>query len=181
MNRIEELRELIVQAEELKAKHDDGFINCFVDNFKKEFGEFFSIQKIEAVLNDYKKRLNNIIRAKMPEIMNENQITNITIDGKKLKLKKGITPIVIDEREMTIWMEEQGLGDSVKTELKFDKGEVDEKLLCFIEEYGYSFVRKDGVHYQTLKKILSDRYENGEELPPANIINITAYDEVVIN
>jgi hypothetical protein len=174
------LKTLAGQAQIL-AEKDTLDIDQILKTFEKTFGVLFPIDAIEKILDIYKKRLSDIVQVQMPTIMNENEITGVTLDnGLKLSLKKGITPKVIDDEKMIEWIESINQGDSIKTELKFGKGEVDENLRKYLEENGYSFEQKEGVHYQTLKKIISDRFESGEGLPPADAVSVTPYDEVII-
>lgn len=137
---------------------------------------------IEKMLEDQKANLNRLVRGEMPRIMIEEELQQVVLDdGRVLKLKKGINPKVKDKEKMIAWIEEINMPEVVKTELKFPKGEADKKLMSYLEKGGYSYEKDDSVHYMTLKKIVSDRYENGEGFPPEDAIEVTVYDEVKIS
>jgi hypothetical protein len=177
---IEQLKTLAEQAAIFQEK-DTFDIDRIIKTFETSFGSCFPVDAIEKLLEVYKKRLSDIVRVKIPEIMNEAEITDVTLDnGVKLSLKKGLSPQVVDKEKEIAWIEKIGFGESVKTELKFGKGEVNEDLEKFLEENGYSFSREDNVHFQTLSKIIRDRYESGDGLPPADAIKVTPFDEVKI-
>lgn len=163
------------------SEKDTLDIDQILKKFEKEFGKLFPIDAIEKILEAYKKKLNDIVRVEMPAIMNENEITAVTLDnGVKLSLKKGLSPQVVDKEKEIAWIEEIGFGDSVKTELKFGKGEVDRGLEEYLIEKGYTYEKDDTIHFQTLSKIVRDRYEAGDGLPPSDAVKVTPYDEVKI-
>ncbi len=163
------------------AEKDTLNMDQILKVFETSFGHLFPIDAIEKILDVYKKRLDTIIRQDMPNIMNEEGITDVTLDnGVKLSLKKGLSPKVIDKEKEIAWIEEIGFKDSVKTELKFGKGEIDSKLEAYLEKHGYSFEREDNVHFQTLSKIIRDRYEAGDGLPPEDAVKVTPFNKVEI-
>ena len=174
------LKSLAAQARVLGEK-DAVDMEKALEIFETSFGKLYPIDAIEKILGIYKKRLSDIVRVKMPEIMNTNELQSVTLDnGMRLTLKKGINSKVVDDIKMIAWIESIDQADSIKTELKFGRGEVDENLKSYLAENGYSYEEKEGVHVQTLKKIISDRYESGEGLPPAEAVSVTPYDEVQI-
>lgn len=153
----------------------------YVEMFEERFGQYFPIAEIEKILDVYKKRYMNIVQKQMPEIMIENEIEKIKLEnGLNLSIKKLLSPKVIDQEKMIEWIESIDMGDTIKTQLTFGKGEVDENLKKFLNERGYSYTPKDDVHFQTLSKIIRDRYNSGDGLPPADAVQVTPIDIVEI-
>ena len=178
---IQRLKNLAGKAAIMQMETDENTDNIDAALFEKTFGVFFPVKAIEKILEIYKKRLSEIIRGKMVDIMNEEGITSVTLDnGVKLELKPGLNPKVVDKEKEIAWIESIGMNDVVKTELKFPKGEVNEELNAFLVEKGYSFERADDVHFMTLRKIVKDRYEAGDGLPPNDAIAVETYSEVKI-
>lgn len=172
---------LLAGEASILAEKDTLDMNQILKTFETSFGHLFPIDAIEKLLEIYKARLNNIVKVEMPAIMIENELTSATLDnGVSLSIKKVLSPKVIDKEKEIAWIEEIGFSDSVKTELKFGKGEIDKKLETYLEKNGYSFDREDNVHFQTLSKIIRDRYNEGEGLPPADAIQVTPFDIVEI-
>lgn len=163
------------------AEKDTLDMNQILKTFETSFGVLFPIDAIEKILEIYKKRLSNIVKVEMPAIMIENELTSATLDnGIRLSIKKILSPEVIDKEKEIAWIEKIDHSESIKTVLRFGKGDVDKKLEKYLTKYGYSFEREDSIHYQTLSKIIRDRYNEGEGLPPADAIQVTPFDIVEI-
>ena len=125
-------------------------------------------------LKEKAKQLSNFDIPKMMEEMNI----------KKLKLKDGasievtsfygarITP---DKQEGAFnWLRENGLGDIIKNDVTvtFGRGE-DNKAMAYAtlaRGQGYEPVQKIGVHAQTLKAVVRERTESGQDMP-ADLFN----------
>jgi len=125
-------------------------------------------------LKEKAKQLSNFDIPKMMEEMNI----------KKLKLKDGasievtsfygarITP---DKQEGAFnWLRENGLGDIIKNDVTvtFGRGE-DNKAVAYAtlaRGQGYEPVQKIGVHAQTLKAVVRERTESGQDMP-ADLFN----------
>ena len=102
----------------------------------------------------------------------------------KLKLKDGASievtnfysaRIVPDKQEEAFnWLRENGLGDIIKNDVTvtFGRGE-DNKAMAYAtlaKGQGYEPVQKIGVHAQTLKAVVRERTESGQEMP-ADLFN----------
>ena len=135
-------------------------------------------------LKEKAKQLSNFDIPKMMEEMNI----------KKLKLKDGasievtsfygarITP---DKQEGAFnWLRENGLGDIIKNDVTvtFGRGE-DNKAMAYAtlaRGQGYEPVQKIGVHAQTLKAVVRERTESGQDMP-ADLFNTFVGNQTKIN
>jgi hypothetical protein len=179
---IQRLSEMSKKVMGYNQKVDNSNFETVLMIFDDTFEDSISISILEELLDVYKKRRDDLINNKMPAIMIENEMKSITLDdGTKLTLKKIVNPKVNDKQKMIIWVKSIGMEDAIKTNLEFKKGEVDSGLVEHLEKSGYSYTRDDSVHYQTLSKIVRDRYENGDPLPPVEAIEIIPFDTVKVS
>ena len=121
---------------------------------------------------DLKEKAKQLSNFDIPKMMQEMNVT-------KLKLKDGasvevtnfysarITP---DKQELAFnWLRENGLGDIIKNDVivTFGRGE-DNKAMAYAtlaKGQGYEPIQKIGVHAQTLKAVVRERTESGQEMP----------------
>jgi hypothetical protein len=103
---------------------------------------------------------------------------------KKLKLKDGASievtnfysaRIVPDKQEEAFnWLREHGLGDIIKNDVTVTFGmSEDNKAMAYAtlaKGQGYEPVQKIGVHPSTLKAVVRERTESGQDLP-ADLFN----------
>ena len=136
---------------------------------------------------DLKEKAKQLSNFDIPKMMEEMNI-------KKLKLKDGsgievkpfygahITP---DKQEAAFnWLRENGLGDIIKNDVTvtFGRGE-DNKAMAYAtlaKGQGYEPVQKIGVHAQTLKAVVRERTESGQDMP-ADLFNPFVGNQTKIN
>ena len=121
---------------------------------------------------DLKEKAKQLSNFDIPKMMEEMNV-------KKLKLKDGASievtnfysaRIVPDKQEEAFnWLRENGLGDIIKNDVTvtFGRGE-DNKAATYAvlaRGQGYEPVQKIGVHPQTLKAVVRERLEAGQEMP----------------
>jgi len=135
------------------------------------------ISNAEQHAKNLKEKAKQLSNFDIPKMMEEMNI-------KKLKLKDGasievtsfygarITP---DKQEGAFnWLRENGLGDIIKNDVTvtFGRGE-DNKAMAYAtlaRGQGYEPVQKIGVHAQTLKAVVRERTESGQDMP-ADLFN----------
>ena len=135
------------------------------------------ISNAEQHAKNLKEKAKQLSNFDIPKMMEEMNI-------KKLKLKDGasievtsfysarITP---DKQEGAFnWLRENGLGDIIKNDVTvtFGRGE-DNKAVAYAtlaRGQGYEPVQKIGVHAQTLKAVVRERTESGQDMP-ADLFN----------
>lgn len=129
-------------------------------------------------LNDRKKE---IIERELPEMMKEAKISSFTLEnGKKISLKEIVAATVPkDERQKRAffdWLQDEQATDIIKSQvaIAFDRGGHNEalSLVYELQGQGYAAGFDENVYPQTLVKFLRERLENGEDLPPENILSV---------
>lgn len=137
-----------------------------------------SIATLEAALKLQKKKLKDILSGDLLEWMNENDQTVFETEDFKVAIKTFVFAKIGNTDAAFDWLISNQYGDLIRTSVDFPKGEFTEEAQYTLEKMGLSFTRKDGVHPQTLKKVISDRLAAGEDIPDEdNGIKVLYYDE----
>ena len=125
--------------------------------------------EIENADESFSKYISNI---EVPQMMEEMHITKLKLkDGESVEIKKiygaSITP---DNQEQAFtWLRNNGLGDIIKNDVTvtFGRGEDNkaQQYAVLARGQGFEPVQKIGVHPQTLKAVVRERLESGQEMP----------------
>ena len=155
-----------------------------IDSTKTLSDEVIKLRNLEdqiAASEDHTKTLKEKARELsqivIPEMMKEMNVTKLKLkDGASIEVTNfysaRITP---DKQEAAFnWLRENGLGDIIKNDVTvtFGRGE-DNKAMAYAtlaKGQGYEPVQKIGVHAQTLKAVVRERTESGQEMP-ADLFN----------
>jgi len=155
-----------------------------IDSTKTLSDEVIKLRNLEeqiAASEDHTKTLKEKARelsqGVIPKMMQEMNITKLKLkDGASIEVTNfysaRITP---DKQELAFnWLRENGLGDIIKNDVTvtFGRGE-DNKAMAYAtlaKGQGYEPVQKIGVHAQTLKAVVRERTESGQDLP-ADLFN----------
>ena len=130
------------------------------------------IENAEESLSKLKEKAKYISGIEVPQMMEEMHITKLKLkDGESVEIKKiygaSISPDYQDKA--FTWLRNNGLGDIIKNDVTvtFGRGE-DNKAADYAvlaRGQGYEPVQKIGVHPQTLKAVVRERLESGQEMP----------------
>ena len=134
-----------------------------------------------------KEKARELSQIVIPQMMKEMNITKLKLkDGASIEVTNfysaRITP---DKQELAFnWLRENGLGDIIKNDVTvtFGRGE-DNKAMAYAtlaKGQGYEPVQKIGVHAQTLKAVVRERTESGQEMP-ADLFNPFVGNQTKIN
>ena len=130
------------------------------------------IENAEESLSKLKEKAKYISNIEVPQMMEEMHITKLKLkDGESVEIKKIYgASITLDYQEQAFtWLRNNGLGDIIKNDVTvtFGRGE-DNKAAHYAvlaRGQGYEPVQKIGVHPQTLKAVVRERLESGQEMP----------------
>ena len=165
-----------------------------IDSTKTLSDEVIKLRNLEeqiAASEDHTKTLKEKARALsqgvIPEMMKEMNVTKLKLkDGASIEVTNfysaRITP---DKQELAFnWLRENGLGDIIKNDVTvtFGRGE-DNKAMAYAtlaKGQGYEPIQKIGVHAQTLKAVVRERTESGQEMP-ADLFNTFVGNQTKIN
>ena len=130
------------------------------------------IENAEESLSKLKEKAKYISNIEVPQMMEEMHITKLKLkDGESVEIKKiygaSITP---DNQEQAFtWLRNNGLGDIIKNDVTvtFGRGE-DNKAAEYANlarGNGFEPVQKIGVNPMTLKALVRERLESGQDVP----------------
>lgn len=131
----------------------------------KALGETPSLNTLDAVIKYYKEQEKNIRTKDLLDWMNENDQTSFETDDVKVSIRTNVNAKVIMPELAFKWLDDNQYGDLIKDTLDFPKGELTPEAENALEELGLSYVKKSGIHPQSLKKIIKDRLSSGEDMP----------------
>ena len=130
------------------------------------------IENAEESLSKLKEKAKYISNIEVPQMMEEMHITKLKLkDGESVEIKKIYNGSISPENQEKAftWLRNNGLGDIIKNDVTvtFGRGE-DNKAADYAvlaRGQGYEPVQKIGVHPQTLKAVVRERLESGQEMP----------------
>ena len=155
-----------------------------IDSTKKLSDEVIKLRNLEdqvkaseehtRTLKEKARELSQIV---IPQMMKEMNITKLKLkDGASIEVSNFYSAKIIPEKQEAAfnWLRSNGLGDIIKNDVTvtFGRGE-DNKAMAYAtlaKGQGYEPVQKIGVHPQTLKAVVRERTESGQDLP-ADLFN----------
>ena len=130
------------------------------------------IANAEESLKKLKEKAKAVSNFEIPAMMDDMQITKLKLkDGESVEIKKIYgASIPKDQQEAAFtWLRNNGLGDVIKNDITvtFGRGE-DNKAAAYADlakGQGFEPVQKIGVNPMTLKALVRERLENGQDVP----------------
>lgn len=132
------------------------------------------IAAADAILSELKAKREKILTDDIPSLLHEYGFSSATLDdGTYVEIDTVYTPKILDMEEFAQWLREHESEAIIKEEMLFEKGEVDDSLLIYLQRGGYKYRRDIGVHPQTLKAFVRRHIEEGgEALPPSLSLSV---------
>jgi len=150
-----------------------------VDNAKALSDQVTKLQSLEDEIEEQEKKLKELKRNQellsgevIPTMMTEMNISTLKLaDGSAVEVKPvyGASIPVAKKEEAYTWLRENGLGDLIKNEITvaFGRNE-DNKAVAYAtlaQGQGYEPIQKLKVEPMTLKALVRERLESGQEMP----------------
>ncbi len=130
------------------------------------------IANAEESINKLKEQARILSQVEIPAMMQEMHITKLKLkDGESVEVKPFYSAAIIPEvqEQAFTWLRNNGLGDIIKNDITvtFGRGEDNKAAQYAVLARGQGFepVQKVGVHAQTLKAVVRERLESGQEMP----------------
>ncbi len=160
------MKDLLDRVRKLRYVPDKGGIEHQMSN------PLLSIPMLEALLKRRKEEEHKILTGSLLEWMQENDQILFESDEEKVTISTYVSAKIFEDEagvknvEAAFkWLEDQQYGDMIKDTLEFPKGELTPEIMDLLNEQGLSYTKKQGIHPQTLKKVMSDRLKDEEDLP----------------
>ena len=130
------------------------------------------IQNAEESVAKLKEKAKTLSQFEIPKMMEEMHITKLKLkDGESVEIKKiygASIPPQHQEAAFT-WLRNNDLGDIIKNDITvtFGQGEDNKasEYANLAQGQGFEPVQKVGVHPMTLKAVVRERLEAGQEMP----------------
>ena len=130
------------------------------------------IANAEASINKLKEQARILSQVEIPLMMQEMHITKLKLkDGESVEVKPFYSASISPENQEKAfeWLRNNGLGDVIKNDITvtFGRGEDNKAAQYAVLARGQGFepVQKIGVHAQTLKAVVRERIEAGQDMP----------------
>ena len=158
-----------------------------VNNAKALSDQVTKLQSLEDEIDEQEKKLKELKRNQellsgevIPTMMTEMNISTLKLaDGSAVEVKPvyGASIPAAKKEDAFTWLRENGLGDLIKNEITvaFGRNE-DNKALAYAslaQGQGYEPVQKLKVEPMTLKALVRERLESGQEMP-SDLFNVFA-------
>ena len=158
-----------------------------VDNAKALSDQVTKLQSLEDEIVEQEKKLKELKRNQellsgevIPTMMTETNISTLKLaDGSAVEVKPvyGASIPVAKKEEAYTWLRENGLGELIKNEISvaFGRNE-DNKAMAYAtlaQGQGYEPIQKLKVEPMTLKALVRERLESGQEMP-SDLFNVFA-------
>jgi hypothetical protein len=134
------------------------------------------ILNAEESINKLKEQARILSQVEIPAMMQEMHITKLKLkDGESVEVKPFYSAAIIPEvqEQAFTWLRNNGLGDIIKNDITvtFGRGEDNKAVQYAVLARGQGFepVQKVGVHPQTLKAVVRERIESGQDMPSDSI------------
>ena len=130
------------------------------------------IANAEKSVSKLKEQAKTLSQFEIPMMMEEMHITKLKLkDGESVEIKKIYGASIPQEHQEAAftWLRDHDLGDIIKNDITvtFGRGEDNKasEYANLAQGQGYEPVQKIGVHPQTLKAVVRERLEAGQEMP----------------
>jgi hypothetical protein len=130
------------------------------------------IANAEESINKLKEQARILSQVEIPLMMQEMHITKLKLkDGESVEVRHFYSASIPPETQEKAfeWLRNNGLGDIIKNDIivTFGRGEDNKAAQYAVLARGQGFepVQKVGVHAQTLKAVVRERIESGQDMP----------------
>jgi hypothetical protein len=139
------------------------------------------IDDLEEITRQRKADLARILEEDIPAVLHENGLTSVDLaDGRTILVDTMINVVQVDKKALASWLEANGMGSIVKTNLDFGKSEDMYLVRQALRGLGVDFQENETVHPQTLKKAMRELLEAGGLAPPDDIARVTVFEKARI-
>jgi coenzyme F420-reducing hydrogenase alpha subunit len=165
------------QREDLNSVNDAKSLSDQVVKLKQLEDELVDKEK---ELKELKRKVELVSGEVIPTMMQEMNISTLKLaDGSSVEVKPvyGASITVANKEAAYTWLRENGLGDLIKNEITVSFGRNEDnkasKYADLAKGHGYEPVQKLKVEPMTLKALVRERLESGQEMP-SDLFNVFA-------
>ena len=160
------------EKDQQDAMKNTGGVQSLADQVERLEGVASSIEQVEEQLKELKKKRDYISGEVIPTMMSEMGLAELKLhDGSHLKVSTSYRATITEANKEAAfnWLRDNGLGDIIKNEIlvSFGRNE-DNKAATYAElakGQGFQPTQKMKVEPMTLKALVRERIEAGQEMP----------------
>ena len=163
------------QREDLNSVNDAKSLSDQVIKLKKLEDE---LEQKEKELKELKRHVDLVSGEVIPTMMQEMNISTLRLaDGSSVEVKPvyGTSISAANKEAAFKWLRENGLGDLIKNEITVSFGRNEDnkasQYAVLAQGQGYEPVQKLKVEPMTLKALVRERLESGQEIP-SDLFNV---------
>jgi hypothetical protein len=163
------------QREDLNSVNDAKSLSDQVIKLKKLEDE---LEEKEKELKELKRHVDLVSGEVIPTMMQEMNISTLKLsDGSSVEVKPvyGASITVANKEAAFKWLRDNGLGDLIKNEVTVSFGRNEDnkasQYAVLAQGQGYEPVQKLKVEPMTLKALVRERLESGQEMP-SDLFNV---------
>ena len=136
------------------------------------------IANAEASVKKLKEKANILSQFEIPQMMEEMNITKLKLkDGETVEVSNFYSASIVDQDAAFQWLRENGRGDIIKNDITvtFGRGEDNKaaQYAVLAQGQGYQPAQKLKVEPMTLKALVRERIEKGQDMP-SDLFNVFA-------
>lgn len=176
------LKMLVTQLKTLQDESDTQVIEKMANDIIDFIGGLVPIKILETVLDYYKAKEKELAERDIPNLMKEAGVSKVTLeDGTEVRSAMQYSTKIIDQANYETWMNNNGYGELLKHDFLVRGSQADivrEKL----QQNGLSFEEKlneAGAH-MTRNKIMRERLEAGESVPPEDVMSLKIFERAIV-
>ena len=165
------------QREDLNSVNDAKSLSDQVVKLKQLEDDLVNKEK---ELKELKRHIDLVSGEVIPTMMQEMNISTLKLaDGSSVEVKPvyGASITVANKEAAYTWLRENGLGDLIKNEITVSFGRNEDNKASdyadLAKGHGYEPVQKLKVEPMTLKALVRERLESGQEMP-SDLFNVFA-------
>jgi coenzyme F420-reducing hydrogenase alpha subunit len=165
------------QREDLNSVNDAKSLSDQVVKLKQLEDDLVDKEK---ELKELKRHIDLVSGEVIPTMMQEMNISTLKLaDGSSVEVKPvyGASITVANKEAAYTWLRENGLGDLIKNEITVSFGRNEDNKASeyadLAKGHGYEPVQKLKVEPMTLKALVRERLESGQEMP-SDLFNVFA-------
>ena len=165
------------QREDLNSVNDAKSLSDQVVKLKELEDD---LEQKEKELKELKRHIDLVSGEVIPTMMQEMNISTLKLaDGSSVEVKPvyGASISVAKKEEAYTWLRENGLGDLIKNEITVSFGRNEDnkasQYAVLAKGQGFEPVQKLKVEPMTLKALVRERLESGQEMP-SDLFNVFA-------
>ena len=165
------------QREDLNSVNDAKSLSDQVVKLKNLEDE---LEEKEKELKELKRHIELVSGEVIPTMMQEMNISTLKLaDGSSVEVKPvyGASITVANKEAAYTWLRENGLGDLIKNEITVSFGRNEDnkaqQYAVLAKGQGFEPVQKLKVEPMTLKALVRERLESGQEMP-SDLFNVFA-------